>query len=359
MRPLFSNVRWPTSCFHVRKAMDALPTPEADPQSHGHHILVCLDGSPSSEVSLPYVLVIAKTFGSTVTLVRVLEQPQPNHSGPHMSDVLGWEISRREAGGYLERLQMETTKSLGQPVQVRLEQGEAGERVVQLASEIGADLVVLSNHGKGGNAAAPLGRTVQQVLAIARSSVFIVHTSTTTPAAPPKRLLLPLDGSQRTESVLPTAARIARAYGAELLLVHVVQEQRPTLVLNAPEDLALVHELAMHLDASASRYLEELRARLTHEAASVRTLVVRHANERQALLDVSIREHADLIVLSAHGSACDPGHSFGSVTTDLLAHSQLPMLVLQDIPEQEAARNRDGHPSSAPPVRASYAPEVE
>jgi len=337
--------------------MDASTAPEHT-HGHGHHLLVCLDGSPSAEVSLPYALVIAKTFSSKVTLVRVLEQP-PDHSQPHVSDVLSWEIARREADAYLERLQQQTAASLGQLVQIRLEQGEAGERVVDVAREIGADLVVLSNHDRGVRTASHLGHTVQQVLAIARSSVFIVHTSSSSAAALPKRLLLPLDGSLRTESVLPTAARIAKAYGAELLLVHVVQEQLPTLVLNSPEDLALCHQLAMNLEGSALRYLDDLRNRLTHESTSVRTLVVRHANERQALLDVSVREQVDLIVLSAHGCACDPGHSFGSVTTDLIAHSHVPMLVLQDISDQHHSRPVSDHPSAAPTMRASYAPGVE
>lgn len=307
------------------------------------------------------MLGIAKIFGSAVTLVHVMEPRRPEHSGPQMSDVLGWEISRREAGGYLERIQKETSQALGQAVQVRLEQGHSAERIVDLARELFADLVVLSNHGEGGGAASNLGSTVQQVLALAHSSVFVVHAS---PAAQPnhelpKRLLVPLDGSPRTESVLPTAAKIARAFAAELLLVHVVQEPVPTLVLHAPEDLSFAHELAGHLELSGKHYLRNLRDRLAHEASSVHTLVVRHVNERQALLEVSQTERVDLIVLSAHGSACDPLHAFGSVTTDLLTHSQLPMLVLQDLPEQDWCGKQSFHPSFAPAMRASYPPEGE
>jgi nucleotide-binding universal stress UspA family protein len=172
-------------------------------------------------------------------------------------------------------------------------------------------------------------------------------------------MLVPLDGSPRTESVLPTAARVARAYGAELLLVHIVQEPMPTLVLHAPEDLALARQLAMRLELSGTRYLEQLRDRLTHENATVRTLVVRHANERQALLELAQKEKIDLIVLSAHGSACDPVHSFGSVTTDLLTHSQVPLLVLQDLADQDLSHNPDARQNSAPPLRASYPPEAQ
>lgn len=336
----------------------ASTTSQLEPRAHGHHVLVCLDGSPGAEVSLPYAIGIAKTFGSALTLVRVMSHKRTEHLGSHTSDVVGWEIARREASGYLERVQNGLSDTLGQRVEVRLEQGLPAERIVDLARDIDADLIVLSSHGEGVGAHANLGTTAQHVLAIARCSVFVVHRSSAPVSVLPKRLLIPLDGSLRSESVLPTAARIARAYEAELLLVHVVQEPLPTLVLHAPEDLSLAHELALRLELAANRYLESLRERLTHESTAVRVLVVRHANERQALLEVSSREQADLVVLSAHGSACDPVHSFGSVTTDLLAHSPLPMLVLQDLPKETWSRQAASQ-SSAPPLRASFPPEGE
>ena len=38
-----------------------------------------------------------------------------------------------------------------------------------------------------------------------------------------KRILIPLDGSTRAESAIPVAARIARAYGASITLLRVVE----------------------------------------------------------------------------------------------------------------------------------------
>lgn len=334
---------------------------QADPRSraHAHHLLVCLDRSRNSEVTLPYVYGMAKTFGSSVTFVYVMEQPRQTHAGMQMSDVLDWEISRREADVFLERIKTETELELGQPVQVRLEQGNAAERIVDVAREIGADLIVVSSHGEGGASGANLGSTVQKLLTLARTSVFVVHTSRPAGRELPRRLLVPLDGSSRTESILPTAVRIAEAFGAELLLVHVVQEPMPTLVLHAPQDIALARELASHLELAGTRYLRRLRDRLVKQNMAVQTLVVRHVNERQALLEVSRNENADLIVLSAHGSACDPVHSFGSVTTDLLIHSDLPTLVLQDLPDDEWRSGAHLPHISAPPLRASYPPEGE
>jgi nucleotide-binding universal stress UspA family protein len=339
--------------------MDATPIPPTDTTKRGHHMLVCVDRSQHSEASLPFVFSIAHTFASSVTLVHVLPQPAPDRVGLRTSDVLDWEIARREAGVDLARLQQQTTLGVGQPVQVRLEQGRPAERIVDLARELAADLIVLSTHREDGVTAYRLGSTVQRVLGLARCSVFIVDASTASRDASPKRVLVPLDGSVRTESVLPTAARIAKASGGELLLVHVVQEPSQTLVLCEPADLALQHQLAAQLELSGHRYLERLRERLDHESTQVRTMVLRHVSARQALLDVAAREHIDLIVVSAHGSACNPAHSFGSVTTDLLTHSQLPMLVLQDLPEQDRSREPSGFPSSPPRVNTSHAAEVE
>ena len=325
---------------------------------HGGPILVCLDRSAFSEVCLLHAISIAKTFGSAITLAHVMEA-HLERTGPQGSDALDWEIARQEAEGYLERVEKEVSQALGQPVEVRLEQGRPAERIVDLAREIAAEITVLGSRGEGRAPASSLGSTAQQVLALARSSIFIAHSSPVVGGpVTPRRILVPLDESVRSESVLPAAIRIASARGAELLLVHVVQELLPTALLSTPEDIALARTLTERLESGAKRYLVHLQGQLAHELAPIRTLVVRHANERQGLLEISQREDTDLIVLSAHGSACDSARSFGSVTTYLFTHSTVPLLVLQDLP------GRDGHRANGvdgvhltPPLRASYAPE--
>src|SRR5690349_1014267 len=89
-------------------------------QDHGiRHVLVCLDRSPLSEVCLPYAVCISKTFGSALTLLHVLEARHERsgpRSGPHSTDALRWEISRREATDYLERLERQASEQSGQRV---------------------------------------------------------------------------------------------------------------------------------------------------------------------------------------------------------------------------------------------------
>jgi len=331
--------------------------PEA--KLYGRHILVCLDRSPFSEVCLPYAISLARTFGSAITLVHVM-QPHHEHAGPHTHDALGWEIARQEARAYLTRVELEVSRAVERPVLARLEQGRAAERIVDLAREISADLTMLGSHGEGASAPRHLGSTVQRVLSLSRGSVFIARAGMSAPAiAAPKHILVPLDGSLRTESVLPAAARIASAHGGDMLLVHVVQEPLPTALLQSIEDLELARTLATRLETGAKRYLEHLQQQLAHEVGSVRTIVVRSSHAYQCLLEVSQREQSDLIVLSAHGSACDSARAFGNVTGYLLTHATAPLLVLQDLPEEDRPRTAQRYEAQLAPtaLRASYAPE--
>jgi nucleotide-binding universal stress UspA family protein len=328
----------------------------SQPKGHARRLLVCLDGSPLSQACLPHAVSLAKTFASAVTLVRVMQSGR-DHAGPSASDALDWEIARHEAQGYLAHLQRDVSEAVGRPVDVRLEQGRPAERIVELAREISADLILLGSRGDGGARVHTLGSTASQVLSAARTSLFIAPPSAVVRIeASPTRILVPLDGSLRSESILPAAARIARAYAAELLLVHVVQEPHSTALLPAADDMALARSLAARLVSGATHYLDRLRMQLAHEAPSVRTLVARHASEPECVLDLAKSEAADLIVLAAHGSGCATAHAFGRFTGFLLTHTAVPLLTLQDLQPSDT-RAFDGPEAalSPPSPRASYA----
>jgi nucleotide-binding universal stress UspA family protein len=239
-------------------------------------------------------------------------------------------------------------------VDTRLEQGHPAERIRAVARDIGADLVVLGTYGEGGMTAWNLGSTVQQLLAFVEESVMIARPGAALHGAfSPQQILVPLDGSLRTESILPVALRIAKSHDAEILLAHVVPELIPSGVLRVAheEEVEMARELGRRLESRATAYLGQLQNNLAPEVRSVRTTVIRGADPCQSLLELSDREHVDLVVISAHGSTCNRERSFGAVATHLLAHSVAPVLVLQDLLELDAHRaNQD--PAQDPVRRA-------
>lgn len=294
------------------------------------HVLVCLDRSEVSERSLPLSLHLASVGGSRVTLLYVLEA-HPQSPESRVTDALRWEISRGEARTYLEEVSARQPTS----VEARVAEGNAVERIVAVARELGADLVSIATHGEGGVGAWSLGGTAEKVLASTPSSVLVTPAQNGGPThIPPRRLLLPLDGSRRTESVLPRAVRLARASDAELLLAHVVWEPIVTEILRHDEDLALARDLSERQAANARSYLDGLCQRVALDGVRARSIVRHGYDRREALISLATVEHADLIVLSAHGSVCNAQRQFGSVASYLIAHSSVPLLVVQDLPER-------------------------
>jgi nucleotide-binding universal stress UspA family protein len=313
-------------------------------------ILVCLDQSRRSETCLPCVTFLAQSFGAAITLLHVMESAHEGRVG-HAIDAVGWEIARQEASAYLERCEKQAAGDLGRPVESRLEEGHAAERTHAVARELKADLTVLAAHGGERDDPGGLGSTAQQILSRPQGSVLVTHPTVPSGEFHPRRILLPLDGSSRTESTLPMAVRIATASHAELVLVHVVPELVPSGVLRSTEDVELAGELSRRLEAQAKAYLGELRQSLARVVDSVTAIVARHVDQAQCLLEISQRERIDFVVLSAHGSTCNRERSFGSVTTYLLEHSTVPVLVLQDLIETDVAHTAERGPqlrSAAP-----------
>ena len=82
-------------------------------------------------------------------------------------------------------------------------------------------------------------------------------------AARYRRIMVPLDGSARAESVLPIATRLAKAHEAELLIAHVTPAPELTKVgpLTA-QDLELEQRVIARNERVARSYLDQIRARL-------------------------------------------------------------------------------------------------
>ncbi len=342
-----AKVPTPASSKRARPGSD----PDAAVTAIGH-ILVCLDRSVLADGCLPYTRFFAEAFASKVTLLHVIPSP-PGAQESVRADALEWELAKREADQYLTQAKA----SLGgapQGTATRLMQGYPADQILATAREMAVDLTVLSSHGEGGRSASGLGSVAQHVLSLAGGSVLLCPAMSPG-RIPPKRIVVALDGSLRSESVLPLVAELARFHSSEVVLVHVVTDPTTTAVLSDPDDMRLAQSLASRVQANAEGYLPRIRARLLPHVPSVTTMVVRRTEDRQALLDICAEQAADLIVLTAHGSTCNMERAFGSVASYLLAHTQLPIFVFQDMPRahlgQAPVQSVRVSPSGRPPER--------
>ena len=123
-----------------------------------------------------------------------------------------------------------------------------------------------------------------------------------------KRILVPLDGSERAETILVQIRRVLTHQEAEILLLQVVPPGR------------------LSRD-SAADYLASISRKLVSEGANVRKRVA-EGSPAEAILKTADAEAATLIALSTHGHTGNLRWRFGSVTEKLLRTSPVPVLVM-------------------------------
>lgn len=143
-----------------------------------------------------------------------------------------------------------------------------------------------------------------------------------------QRIIVPLDGSDRAESILPLAARIARASGGTIILVRVVA---------IPTDAEVFLAQPTGVPESVTKIVvDEARGYLVHitrsEAlAGIDTEIEVMAGEAAAsILAVAGSSQADIIVLCSHGYSGSKRWALGSVADKVIRHASAPVLLLRE-----------------------------
>lgn len=293
-------------------------------------ILVPVDGSLLAENILPHAAAMAKVYGSEITLISVLD---PRVGSDSAQPVIPWEwqIRQAEVKAYLNDLSSRLEIS-GLKVQTIWLEGKAADRVLDHSSSTGMQLILLSSHGRGGlsdwNSSSVATKIIQQ----ASTSLMIIRSYTSQEQTPPdtfyRRILAPVDGSQRAEYGLSAAAHLAREQGAELLIAHVVKP--PELIRRTPlsvEDRNFITQLVESNRTDASRYLNDLKGSLD---CKVKTILLTGESVPDALHHLAEQEGVDLVILTAHGFGGNPHLPFGSIALNFLTYGTTALLIVQD-----------------------------
>lgn len=329
----------------------------AMPSAPFQRIAVCVDGSVMSEAVVHHAAKVAAAFGVPLTILRVLEPD--SHADAVPPDPLDWDVRQREARACLERL-VSLARRRDVDVQPELIQGRAAEQIIGWAVQHGADLTVLGSHGEHGRSAWTLSSTARKLVDGAPGSLLLVRADGERGeghAARYRRIMVPLDGSARAESVLPLATRLAKIHGADLLIAHVIPVSELTRVgpLTA-QDLELEQRVIARNERVARSYLDQIRARLSEAGVAARTVIARGGDARTGLARLVRREGVDLVILSAYGRRGPRDVPCGSIAAHLLTHAAAPLLVFRERPRRVLRRLSQEATSRAasarPPVQA-------
>lgn len=142
-------------------------------------ILVPTDLSDGAEEALDYACELARQFGATVHLLNVIGIPAlgvPELGVALTSSVIDSMVRDNQVA--LEKL-ADSKRNLAPIGQVLLRTGDARDLINQTSKELGADLIVMSTHGRRGVSRALLGSVTESVVRSAACPVLTVRPHTT------------------------------------------------------------------------------------------------------------------------------------------------------------------------------------
>lgn len=290
-------------------------------------IQVLLDGSDFAEQALPMALGIAQRDHAELELVHVYEWLPPYHvSGASPFDPALDIQLRKDRASYLEAIADRVRKGTDIPVRSTVLDGPVRETLAKHIAELGADLVVMTTHGRGGLSRAWLGSVASDLVRHSSAPLLLLRPtpsgSRSQPAQPFAHVLIPLDGSPAGEEAIEHALTVAGDQGVQYLLLHVLE---PIFYIGDPASFAYPDEVV--LEQAAEAYLGGVADRIRARGFAVETRVLRYPQAARAILKCVEENPVDLIAMETHGRSGAARLLMGSVADKVVRSSPVPVLL--------------------------------
>ncbi len=292
-----------------------------------HSVVVLLDGSDYAAQALPMAKTICRATQATIHLLSAVKDHTPALREQ-------FEPMRKERASYLKGVADDLQRK-GFAVQYAVRAGFIADATVAYVNEHDIDLIITSTRGKSGEKHWGSGGVSRKLVQRTSRPILLVQSSAVASQAqdtlPLRRILIALDGSLRSERVLPYARLLAQAFQSEIELLGVpavpdFKEYR------APAEF--VQTLRKRKEANMRKFLNAVARALRRDGLKVHITVTGSIPAR-TILQVSEEKSADLIMLTARGRGGLKLLFLGSVAEQVVQGAERPVFM---VPTQEAAQ---------------------
>ncbi|HEX2950003.1 MAG TPA: universal stress protein [Armatimonadota bacterium] len=156
-----------------------------------------------------------------------------------------------------------------------------------------------------------------------------------------KKIVVPLDGSELSKVALPHACEIARAFGASVTLLSVIEPivrayfwATDPYGLLAAESAAEYEEHREHNVAEA--FLNQIKEEMSSKGIEIKTEVL-DGDPGSEICDYVVEHKADMIIMSTHGRSGVKRWVYGSVAEKVLHGADVPVLLVRSHTKQQEA----------------------
>ena len=279
-------------------------------------ILWATDFSEEAQESLLYADAFAKTFKAKIVALHVV--PDFSAALYDAARVIKGELLQKMAAvkGEAEEKIKAISKEKGIPFEkIIVVEGTASKIIIDSTEKEGVDLIVIGRRGMSAMEKLFIGSVANQVLRTSPVPILLTKKKTGTPQF--KKIIVPTDFSEREEIERDFAWDLAKGFGSELTLLHVLElhdfEFSPRVLEELMESL-----------------LERLKRRKTREKADLQVTedVFRAVNASAGIAEYAETHNFDLIVISTCVHSKLERFFLGSTTEKVISYTQIPIFAI-------------------------------
>jgi nucleotide-binding universal stress UspA family protein len=294
-------------------------------------ILVPLDGSELAEIAIPYAEELAGKFGSKVILLNV-RKPSEDPNNPELEAYLKEMIAIVE-----QDIKKSPDLPLGEKVKVEsVTIGLSGllthpaEEILNYTEKKNISLIIIATHGRTGIKRWALGSVAEKVVRASTKPILLVRANIDGhKKISLSNILVPLDGSKQSETLLPYIKNLASELKSKIILLHVITQ--PYQIYTGTEGVVEVcytrEELKMKR-VDAKNYLERL-GRLCIGKGIIFSTQVRVGEAAEEIIKLAEKHNIDLVAMSTHGRSGFSRWEHGSIADKVLHAGNTPLLLVR------------------------------
>jgi nucleotide-binding universal stress UspA family protein len=296
-------------------------------------ILIPLDGSKTAEKVLPYARYLAGKFKISIELLAVVDIAEmAAHLSAEKARFLDTmvEDATRSNETYLRGV---TATFPGANVKHTVVKGRAGDAIIEKGEADKNALITMATHGRSGLNRFLLGSVAEKVLRGALNPLLLIRATENGKSegeATLKSIIVPLDGSELAEGVLPLVANMAKKLALDVELFRAYRI--PYNAYSGDDGFYAGNyydELLASVRDEAKEYLDKKTGELKRLGVANVTCVTKEGFAGDEIIALGRKTADNLIAMSSHGRSGVKRWALGSVAETVVRHSGGPVLVLR------------------------------
>ncbi len=288
-------------------------------------ILWGTDGSKEAKAALHYAKLFANAFNSEIIglhVVKVIDKKIGALLGERV-DLKGW--VEDAAGKWFDTFDevQEDLKREELKFTYKVVAGSPHEKIIEVANEEEADLIVMGKRGLGLKDRALVGSNTIKVLKRSRIPVLAVRARAGKSLSRIKKILVPFDVLEKFDSALKYAVSLGKTFDAVVSVVYVLE------LISYPYEfpISILEEMRGVYDNELKNKIAEISSQ-EGDKIKIKHRVIESINPYLGIIEFAQNERADLIVMNTHGRKGIKRFVLGSVAEKVIQESPCSVLAL-------------------------------